>query len=110
MKLIKKFRQLVESSKEVSIDIYSFVDKSLSGIVFPSTKKQMLDLLPLLVSYTDKTNYAWLQISRLLSIPGFTDKLKDKNGNLKEEYTFDGLHVNALAYEIIAEHVIPLLK
>ncbi len=39
-----------------------------------------------------------------------TDKLKDKNGELKEELTFDGLHVNAKAYEIIAENVIPLLK
>ena len=40
----------------------------------------------------------------------FTDKLKDENGNLKKEYTFDGLHINAFAYEIVAENVIPLLK
>ena len=40
----------------------------------------------------------------------FTDELMDNSGNLKQEYTFDGLHINAHAYEIIAKHVIPLLK
>ncbi len=40
----------------------------------------------------------------------FTDKLKDKDGNLKSEFTYDGLHINAQAYEIVAENVIPLLK
>lgn len=40
----------------------------------------------------------------------FTDNLKDENGNLKEEFTYDGLHINALAYEIVTENIIPLLK
>ena len=40
----------------------------------------------------------------------FTDELMDNSGNLKQEYTIDGLHINAHAYEIIAKHVIPLLK
>ncbi len=40
----------------------------------------------------------------------FTDQLKDETGNLKREYTFDGLHINAKAYEIVASRVIPLLK
>ena len=40
----------------------------------------------------------------------FTDKLKDEDGNLKKEFTFDGLHINAIAYEIVAENIIPLLK
>ena len=48
-----------------------------------------------------KHNCVWLD---------FTDKLKDECGNLKKELTYDGLHVNAQAYEIIAENVIPLLK
>lgn len=39
-----------------------------------------------------------------------TDKLKDETGNLKKEYTFDGLHLNVSAYKVIAENVIPLLK
>ncbi len=40
----------------------------------------------------------------------FTDKLKNNDGNLKKEYTYDGLHVNAKAYEIIAKNIVPLLK
>ncbi len=40
----------------------------------------------------------------------FTDKLKDKDGNLKQEYTYDGLHINAQAYKVVAENVIPLLR
>ena len=49
----------------------------------------------------EKYNCVWLD---------FTDELKDENGNLKKEFTFDGLHINAHAYEIIANHVIPMLK
>ncbi len=49
----------------------------------------------------EKYNCVWLD---------FTDELKDEDGNLKEEFTFDGLHINAHAYEIIANHVIPMLK
>ena len=53
------------------------------------------------IKLCEKHNCIWLD---------FTDKLKDKDGNLKEELTYDGLHVNVQAYEIIAENVIPLLK
>lgn len=53
------------------------------------------------IKLCEKHNCIWLD---------FTDKLKDKDGNLKKELTYDGLHVNAPAYEIIAENVIPLLK
>ncbi len=49
----------------------------------------------------EKYNCVWLD---------FTDELMDSNGNLKQEYTFDGLHINAQAYEIVAKNVIPLLK
>ncbi len=53
------------------------------------------------IKLCEKHNCIWID---------FTDKLKDKDGNLKKELTYDGLHVNAQAYEIIAENVIPLLK
>ncbi len=53
------------------------------------------------IKLCEKYNCVWID---------FTDKLKDNNGNLKEEYTFDGLHINAHAYELIAESIIPLLK
>ena len=51
-----------------------------------------------------------LSSEQIISILDLADKLKDENGNLKKEYTYDGLHINAQAYEIVAENVIPLLK
>ena len=40
----------------------------------------------------------------------FTNQLRDDKGNLKSEYTYDGLHINAYAYEVVARNIIPLLK
>lgn len=48
-----------------------------------------------------KHNCVWLDI---------TDKLKDETGNLKKEYTYDGLHLKVSAYKLVAENIIPLLK
>lgn len=53
------------------------------------------------IKLCEKYGCVWLDLS---------DKLSDENGELKKEFTFDGLHINAKAYEIIAENVIPLLK
>ncbi|MDE6723052.1 MAG: hypothetical protein K2J55_02535, partial [Eubacterium sp.] len=39
-----------------------------------------------------------------------TNKLSDKKGMFNAEYTYDGLHANAMAYEIITKAVLPLLK
>lgn len=53
------------------------------------------------IKLSEKYGCVWLDI---------TDKLKDETGNLKKEYTYDGLHLNVNAYKIVAENVIPLLK
>lgn len=39
-----------------------------------------------------------------------TKVLSDENGNLKKDYTYDGLHPNVFGFEAVAEKVIPLLK
>lgn len=39
-----------------------------------------------------------------------TDLLADERGQLKQEYTMDGLHVNELAYRQIAARMMPLLE
>lgn len=39
-----------------------------------------------------------------------TNSLSDESGLLKREFTYDGLHATAAAYEVIAKAVIPLLK
>lgn len=39
-----------------------------------------------------------------------TDEFADKFGFLKKKYTYDGLHVNALAYEVVTAAILPYLK
>lgn len=39
-----------------------------------------------------------------------TAVLSDESGMLHSKYTYDGLHVNAMAFEIIAKEIIALLK
>lgn len=39
-----------------------------------------------------------------------TDLLSDENGNLKERYTYDGLHPTVFGYEVVVKNAIPLLK
>lgn len=39
-----------------------------------------------------------------------TSALSDEDGMFKAEYTYDGLHANANAYEIVTRAVLPLLK
>lgn len=53
------------------------------------------------IKLCEKHGCTWLDLN---------DKLRDSKDELKEEFTFDGLHINAKAYEIIAQSVIPLLK
>ena len=65
------------------------------------SNKKISEMNSQYIKLCEKYDCVWLD---------FTEQLKDKNGNLKEELTYDGLHVNVQAYEIIAENVIPLLK
>ena len=39
-----------------------------------------------------------------------TEQLADKYGILRKKYTYDGLHVNAPAYEVITKAIMPLFK
>lgn len=39
-----------------------------------------------------------------------TDKLSDKKGELDKAYCYDGLHLNAHGFKIVAKNLIPLLK
>lgn len=39
-----------------------------------------------------------------------TSRLADENGRLNAKYTYDGLHINALAYRIITNELVKLLK
>lgn len=58
-----------------------------------------------------KLNRALEEMADRMEVPfaDLTDVLADENGQLKAEYTADGLHVNEKAYRRIAEKIIPLL-
>lgn len=43
----------------------------------------------------------WLDLTKCLS---------DKKGRLAKEYSYDGLHLNAQGFKVVAEKIIPLLK
>lgn len=45
-----------------------------------------------------------------VTLVDMTAKLSDRDGRLKEKYTYDGLHINALAYEEITGEIAPLLR
>lgn len=39
-----------------------------------------------------------------------TDALKNEQGNIKPDYCYDGLHLNAAGFTVVAKNIIPLLK
>lgn len=39
-----------------------------------------------------------------------TEDLADENGDLKREFTYDGLHLTAAGYAVVTEKILPLLK
>lgn len=53
------------------------------------------------IKLSEKYDCRWLDI---------TKELSQADGNLNEDYTYDGLHLNAKGYEIVAENIIPLLE
>lgn len=54
-----------------------------------------------LKALADEFSAQWLDL---------TDALKDEKGNIKKDYSYDGLHLNAHGFTVVAKHVIPLLK
>ncbi len=104
---LENVEQIIKSAKEYCKDVnFIFeavypINENMRDMFEKRSNKKINEMNKEYIKLCEKYNCIWLD---------FTDKLKDKNGNLKQEYTYDGLHINALAYEIVAENVIPLLK
>lgn len=104
---IKNLESIIKSTKEYCPDVNFIVEavypinENMRDRFEKRSNKKINEMNKEFIKLCEKHNCVWLD---------FTDKLKDKNGNLKNEYTYDGLHINALAYELVAENVIPLLK
>jgi lysophospholipase L1-like esterase len=104
---IENLEKIIKSTKECCPDVNFIIEavypinEKMRDRFEKRSNKKINEMNKEFIKLCQKYDCVWLD---------FTDKLKDKNGNLKEEYTFDGLHINAFAYEIVAENVIPLLK
>lgn len=104
---IENLESIIESTKEYCPDVNFIVEavypinENMRDRFEKRSNKKIDEMNKEFIKLCEKHKCVWLD---------FTDKLKDKNGNLKNEYTYDGLHINALTYELVAENVIPLLK
>ena len=65
------------------------------------TNKKIRNLNKKLSSYCDGENCNYINLY---------DDLIDDEGNLKEEYTEDGLHLNSLGYVVITRELLPYLN
>lgn len=104
---IENVSKIIENTKKACPDV-NFVLQAVYPInrgMRDKFEKRSNDKIELMnkefIKLSEKYDCVWLDI---------TDKLKDETGNLKKEYTFDGLHLNVSAYKVVAENVIPLLK
>lgn len=80
-------------NKNLSIESSQMVGRRTNGTI--------RELNVLLKPLADSFGCAWLDL---------TDVLSDENGNLHKNYCYDGLHLNANGFKVVAEHIIPLLK
>ena len=104
---VENVSKIIENTKKVCPDI-NFILQAVYPInrgmrdKFEKRSNEKIDIMNKeFIKLSEKHDCVWLDI---------TDKLKDETGNLKKEYTYDGLHLNVNAYRIVAENVIPLLK
>jgi lysophospholipase L1-like esterase len=68
-----------------------------------------------LIRYTEANEAANVKVEKMAKQHGFNfinlnEGLIDEDGNLKEEYTFDGIHPLATGYEIIFRNLTPYLS
>ena len=104
---VENVSKIIENTKKVCPDI-NFILQAVYPInrgmrdKFEKRSNEKIDIMNKeFIKFSEKYDCVWLDI---------TDKLKDETGNLKKEYTYDGLHLNINAYKIVAENIIPLLK
>ncbi|MCH5190767.1 MAG: hypothetical protein J1F23_01240 [Oscillospiraceae bacterium] len=71
------------------------------GMVGRRSNETIKELNFELKKIADKYRCIWLDL---------TDKLADSKGNLNSLYCYDGLHLNAKGFTVVAENIIPLLK
>ena len=72
-----------------------------NNVVTNRTNKKVKELNKKLSNYCDKESCEYINLY---------DDLIDEEGNLKTEYTEDGLHLNSLGYVVITRELLPYLN
>lgn len=99
--------QIRKQSAETNVILQAVypVNKKLSAesisMVGLRSNDRIQKLNALLNPLADSYNCIWLDL---------TGALSDENGNLHKNYCYDGLHLNANGFKVVAENIIPLLK
>ena len=78
--------------------VNSIIENSSAG---NRTNKKIRELNKKLSNYCSKGNCTYINLF---------NELKDEEGNLKEEYTEDGLHLNNLGYVVVTRELLPYLN
>ena len=111
----------------VGADI-DFISRNVENIITASKKrcKNINIILEAVYPINDKINkqgrrknkdiaalnerYKAIADEQNITFLDLTKQLSDDSGRLNGKYTYDGLHVNSFAYELITRAVLPLLK
>ena len=97
-------KEIKENRSESTIYVESVypVNSTLeNNTVNNRTNKKIRDLNKKLSNYCDGESCNYINLF---------DDLIDEEGNLKEEYTEDGLHLNSLGYVVITRELLPYLN
>lgn len=103
-KIIAQTKEICPETNIILTAVYpvnGVMSKEAKAMVGFRNNKTVAELNIELKKLSASYNTVWLDITKPLS---------DSSGNLAQKYTYDGLHLNAVGYELVAENIIPLLK
>ena len=98
--ILKKMKENLPEINIIFQAVYP-INSSIRGKYEKRSARKINAMNREFIKLSEKYGCVWLDL---------TKELSDENGQLNHEYTYDGLHINVKAYEIIAGKVIPLLK
>ena len=93
---LKLFKQECPDCKVIITAIYPVIE----GKAGRRKNKDILEANKKLKALSEKYGAAYIDL---------TDKLADQNGNLREDCTYDGLHLSAKGYEVTTKEIVKLL-
>ena len=97
-------REIGENRSESTIyveSVYPVNSTIENNVANNRTNKKIKSLNKRLFDYCDGKNCDYINLY---------DDLVDEDGNLKEEYTEDGLHLNTLGYVVVTRELLPYLN